>query len=477
MNRLSDYILEKLRIMPEYARMYTKDGNTDLPKRRFYFSLEKRCIMFMNGDEESRLVVMPGLRGTGKTTAILQLYRFLTEKAGVSQNNVLYIPGDEVVEILGVKLYDVINEYFNTVHEKSPEMLDENVYIFIDEAHFDKSWQTTAKVLYDRSKRIFTVVTGSSSVAMEISPDLARRAEKEVVFPLNFSEYLMLKYRFFPPKYTAKTLREAIFSGAFSKLPEINRKLVLSSSKMSTSIESELMNFIVSGGFAFGINMKKERVFERIRDILDRIVKVDLPTVINVKTESLQDIMRLLTFLALQKPGGVSNVKLASSLGISSSSVHEYLEALEKTLLIFKILPVNGTKIARKPWKYYYITPTIVASINWFVGTLRREEVIGNLIETTVASYLYRTVKTLRLPYSVYYDSRKEGVDFILRNIITGESIPVEVTASLKGKDVKKVKKAIDIYKSNFGIVITLKGELEIKENICIVPLYLFAFL
>lgn len=477
MDKLSEYVLEKLRVMPEYARMYTKDKDVDLPKRRFYFSLEKKCRMFIKGDETSRLVIIPGLRGTGKTTAILQLYRFLTEKMGVSQNNVLYLPGDEVVEILGVKLNDILTAYFSTIHGKSPEMLEENVYIFIDEAHFDKSWQATVKVLYDRSKKVFMVVTGSSSVAMEISPDLARRAEKEVVFPLNFSEYILLKHRFFPPKYTAKILREAIFGGKFGELSELNRKLLLRFSKLPTSVETELMNFIMSGGFAFGINLRREMVFERVRDILDRIVRIDLPIVTNVRTESLQDIMRLLAFLAIQKPGGISNAKLASNLKISSSSVHEYLGALEKTLLIFKVLPINGTKVTKKPWKYYYTTPTIVASINWFTGTLKREEVIGNLIETMVASYLHRVVETLRAPYNIYYDSRKEGVDFILKNIITGESIPVEVTSSLKGKDVKKVKKAIDYYNSKFGVIITLKGELEVKENVCIMPLHLFAFL
>ncbi len=477
MDKLSEYVLEKLRVMPEYAKMYTKDKDVDLPKRRFYFSLEKKCRAFINGDETSRVIIIPGLRGTGKTTAILQLYRFLTEKMGVSQNNVLYLPGDEVVEILGVKLNDVLATYFNTIHGKSPEMLEENVYIFIDEAHFDKSWQITVKVLYDRSKKVFIVVTGSSSVAMEISPDLARRAEKEVVFPLNFSEYVLLKHRFFPPKYTAKILREAIFKGKFDGLPEINRKLLRKFSKLPTSVEIELMNFIMSGGFAFGINLKKEAVFERVRDILDRIVRIDLPIVTNVRTDSLQDIMRLLAFLAIQKPGGISNVKLASNLGISSSSVHEYLDALEKTLLIFKVLPVNGTKVTRKPWKYYFTTPTVVASINWFIGTLKREEVIGNLIETMVASYLHRVVETLKEPYNIYYDSRKEGVDFILKNIITGESTPIEVTSSLKGKDVKKVKKAIGYYNSKFGVIVTFKGELEIKENICIIPLHLFAFL
>jgi len=97
--------------------------------------------------------------------------------------------------------------------------------------------------------------------------------------------------------------------------------------------------------------MRKEMVFERVSDILERLVRIDLPTVTSVRTESLQNIMRLLSFLAVKKPGGVSNARFASDLGVSSSSVNEYLGALEKTLLIFKVLPLNGTRVARKPWK------------------------------------------------------------------------------------------------------------------------------
>jgi len=477
MDNLAEYVLEKLRIMPEYARMYTRKNGVDLPKRRFYFSLRKKCSRFIKGDDSVRLVIVPGLRGTGKTTAILQLYRYLTEEMRVSQNSVLYIPCDEVVGIVGSRISDVIRTYFEKVLRKSPEILDDNVYILIDEAHFDKFWQTTVKVLYDRSRKVFIVVTGSSSVAMEVSPDLARRAEKEFVFPLNFSEYLLLKHHFFPPKYTARTLREAVFEGKFNKLYKLNDDLFVQSSKLPISLKTELVNFIESGGFAFGVNMRKEMVFERVRDILDRIVRVDLPLVTNLKTESLQEITRLLAFLATQKPGGTSNVRLASELGISSSTVNEFLGALEKTLLIFKVLPLNGAKVTRKPWKYYYTTPTVVAAINWFAGTLRRDEVTGTLVETLVASYLHRVTIALRMPYSINYDPKKEGVDFVLKNIVTGETIPIEVTSSVKGKDVKKVNKAMNNLNSEYGIVITLKGELEIRDDICILPLYLFAFL
>jgi len=57
---------------------------------------------------------------------------------------------------------------------------------------------------------------------------------------------------------------------------------------------------------------------------------------------------------------------------------------------------------------------------------LRRDEVTGTLVETLVASYLHRVTIALRMPYSINYDPKKEGVDFVLKNIVTGETIPIE---------------------------------------------------
>jgi len=85
-------------------------------------------------------------------------------------------------ELLVLELVMLYTRTFEKILRKSPEILDDNVYILIDEAHFDKFWQTTVKVLYDRSKKVFIVVTGSSSVAMEVSSILRVELKKSSFF-------------------------------------------------------------------------------------------------------------------------------------------------------------------------------------------------------------------------------------------------------------------------------------------------------
>jgi hypothetical protein len=48
------------------------------------------------------------------------------------------------------------------------------------------------------------LITGSSALSLEMTVDVARRSKREIMSPLNFSEYLMLKYRIFPPRGLAE---------------------------------------------------------------------------------------------------------------------------------------------------------------------------------------------------------------------------------------------------------------------------------
>lgn len=136
---------------------------------------------------------------------------------------------------------------------------------------------------------------------------------------------------------------------------------------------------------------------------------------------------------------------------------------------------MNGVK-PRKPWKYYLATPTINAAITNLVGGAGGEEAIEILLETLVAPYLKRVIDTLKPSYMFSYDADKKGVDFVLEHTVTGGKIPIEVTSSLKGSDVRKVRSAISRFGSSHGIIVTLKGEFKIEDDVAILPTTLFSF-
>lgn len=98
-----------------------------------------------NYSRHNKTVILLGLRGAGKTTAFLQLYKYLTEEKGIDEDRVLYVSLDEVVELLGASLYDVAMTYITEILGEIPESLEEHTFLLVDEAHFDEKWQTAVK--------------------------------------------------------------------------------------------------------------------------------------------------------------------------------------------------------------------------------------------------------------------------------------------------------------------------------------------
>ncbi len=477
---LLSYIRRNIATAPSLSRLYTQRDGVDLPKRRFYFALEKRCRRFIEGDMMSKSVVLPGLRGTGKTTALLQLYRYLTENLKIPRERVLYINLEEVAQMLGSSLYEVVEVYLQEILESYPENLKEHVFLLVDEAHFDKKWQVGVKLLHDRSQKTFIAVTGSSSIALEITPDLVRRVVRENVYPLSFSEYVLLKHEIYKPRDTCQILRDAIFRGRFDGLNTLyNRLLLRLSEKLPTSPEVEFKKYLRIGGFAFGLETEDEKeVHRRVMEMVEKIIRVDMPTVVNMTTETIPYVFKIIIFMALQSPGGISIRKIEDRLNIKKDTAAKILDALEKTRLIFKVIPLNGAGAQmRKPWKFYFATPTLNYAIIDFLGKYESPELTGTVLETLVAGYLRRTVDVLRLPYGIFYEYTKKAVDLIIEDAASGERIPVEVTASIRGEDIRRVRRAMQTYSSPHGIIVTMKGELQIKERIAVLPAMLFSFL
>ena len=474
------YVYAKLNEAPKLSEMYTKVGGKTLKYRRVFFRLKKYVDEFLGGNKtDNRFVVLPGLRGVGKTTLLFQIYEYI-EKKGIKRDCILYIPADELVSFFGAGLKDVIDVFIREIQETSLPMLDKKIFIMIDEAHYDRNWSQVGKIIYDQSKNVFTIFTGSSALGIEMGVDAARRAKKEAVFPLNFSEYLTLKHDFFPPRGTAESLKNLIFKynryfaeTAIKKESEMKRRFL----NLERPIEKEWKDFLYYGGFPFGIHSNQIDTYERIFAMVDRVIEKDVFSLKTFNTETRNTISRILMFLSLQKPGGTSDVKLAERLETSSSLVRSILEMLEKTHLIFSVRPYGGAgKIIRKPWKYYFLSPSVNAALKYKFGMLDRSDRIvqGILTENLVASYFMRLKETTGMPIGIFYDAEKGGVDFLLQ-VGDETMIPVEVGIGKKKED--QLKDAISRYNSPYGIIIEDREKLELKDKIIRIPIITFSFI
>lgn len=481
---IKDYVHARILQLPQLAESYIKDDKKRYySKRHIFVKLKQLVDDFCSGKSDlNRFIVLSGLRGIGKTTLVMQLYNYLIEQLKVSKNNILYISMDEIQSFLNCQLSTVITSYLEDELKITPIKLTEKVFIFVDEAHYDKNWNPTLKAITDLSKNIFVIATGSSALSLDITTDSARRITKEPLFPLNFAEYQILKHEnFFPPKEMAKNIRDLILNGNSALIPVINTKfeeLKKINEAKKIDLKNEIETYFQAGGFAFTIRREKRDAYSKLMDLIDRIIKTDLPTYRNFESSNLTKVFRLLGFIAGKKSGEISQPKLAKALETSPDNMNTLLDTLEKTQLIFSIKPlptVQGMKSwAGSPWKYFFLSPTLTYALRYTLGkTTLDTETIGLLRENLVAATLFKLAKTISRQISIFYDRQDEGVDFLLQNDVTGQIIPIEVGTT---KEKGQVEDAIKRFKSEYGILIADYDKLFIQDKVIHIPFEIFVF-
>jgi predicted AAA+ superfamily ATPase len=469
-NNVLIYINELLSQGIDVLEDNLKINGSSIEYRGIYFKLKKHVDMFLKGYVENRFITLTGLRGVGKTTSLFQIYDYLINEKNISKNRVLYIPTDEL-NYLRTDLYEVINVFINDIHNYRITNLKEDLFILIDEAHYDKKWSKTGKIIYDKTKKIFMIFTGSSALDFEMNVDAVRRIKKELVFPMNFNEYNLLKNKISPPKDYENILTQVVFTGNVGNAIKKESEMSLNLLNLDKPVLNEWKKFLFHGDFPYGLYVKKEDVFIRTFNMINRIIEKDVFALKSFNTNTISTINQIITYIGLQEPGGTSDKKLATILSKSAKSIREILDVLEKTHLVFSIKPYGiGAKQIRKPWKYYFLSQSINASIRYKFGkfNIHDTKMLGLLAENFVASYLFKLRESINQYLNIYYDPSINGVDFL---IDCGDKIvPIEV--GFGKKDKKQITKAISKYKSEYGIIISNTTTKIMKEdNIIYIPL------
>lgn len=152
------YILAKQRLMPKIISSKLSSNNKKLNHRTDYFRIKEYIDNFLNGNNQNRFIVMPGLRGVGKTTILLQLYEYLI-KNDVPNSDILYFDVSELKSFYDVNILDVITNFIENIHQTTMVELNKPIFLLIDEVHFDKNWALTGKIVYDNNNNIFMIFT------------------------------------------------------------------------------------------------------------------------------------------------------------------------------------------------------------------------------------------------------------------------------------------------------------------------------
>jgi len=453
----------------------------NLNYRSEYYKIKKYLDDFLNNKKGARnFIVMPGLRGVGKTTILLQLYDYLLNQK-IDPNNLLFLSMDEIVRKFNIDLLSVVDIFLELIHKTNKVHLDKKIFIFVDESQYDKNWGLSGKIIYDKTKNIFLICTGSSAIDLEMNSDVARRVTKEVIYPNSFKDYLLLKHNIKTDYSFSQSLENTIYFGEDKYLNEaisLEESVYSQLKKLNNYPKIEFNEFLKTYGFPSTINSNQTNPYKDISSIINKIVYTDIPSIKSFTLSTSDNIMRILTYLALKRPGSLSNQKIANYLSISPRIVNEILGILEKTQIIFSVKPYAGVgKTVRSSWQYYFLSPTLKATINYGMGRyyLDNKKCLGALAENLVASSLFKMTKTNFEYMGLFYPTEKKGTDFLLRTKLE-ELVPVEVGIGKKTKS--QLVKTIHKYDCEYGVLISNRyNRIKKENNIIHIPLMSFGFI
>lgn len=432
---------------------------------------------FIKGDNVTRYLILPGLRGVGKTTMLYQIYEYLVNEKRVNPNNILYLATNRLISSFNYSIMDAVDTFLSLKHNSSLNTLNENVFLLIDEAHFDSNWSMTGNIIYDASKKIFMVFTGSSALNLEYNADSARRLYDIPINPLNYGEHLKLKYDFRLDN-VSKVIKDLIFDFNVEKAIACEKKINTNLTNLKNYNTNDWINYLEYGGFPSNFFEKRNVAVKELNRIINCVISVDMESISDISFNTQLYASRLLSLFALQKPGDISQNKMANYLDCPVSTVKNILEILEKTHLIFHCEPYSSSaKRIKKSWKYYFATSSLRHSLALSMGnpTVDLNAYRGILLENLVASNLFNLVNKGDFLFNIYYDPNKGGVDFLIQRGFS-KPIPIEVGFGKKSK--KQILQAINNYDCDYGFIISNNYlKIEEEDNIIFLPAKIFSFL
>ena len=473
---LIDYIHAKQREIKILADNHLKY----VENPRIHFNeIKKHIDGFCRTEHEyyNRFIMMPGLRGVGKTTILYQLYEYITKEKGINESNILYLDLEDLKSAYDVGIKDVFEVYIENMHQTIPANLTEKVFLFVDEAQLDENWAKYGKLLFEKSFNIFIIITGSSALDFELNTDAARRLLREQVFPCSFQEYLLLKHGINLQKNNFKDLILKSDEETIEKAIDCERIIKNDLIHLNNDPNLELKKYLHSQCFPFALNQDEVTTHMMTNDIVKKIVYDDLNKFKSFNNITNDSIMRLLTYLATKKPGQTSNTAIAQSINVSVKTVGKVLSALEQSQLIFTVKAFGSAgKMLKKPSQHFFQAPSIKAALNYRVGRydLNHEKCFAVLAENLVASSLSRLSYESMSSLGLFYDADKKGVDFVVKHL--DRIIPIEVGIGKKTKSQLTISK--NKYGADLGILISNRtSEIKFENGILYIPLLTFALM
>ena len=284
---------------------------------------------------------------------------------------------------------------------------------FLDEIHHIKNFDRVLKQIFDFLP-VKVICTSSAALSIQESAiDLSRRIDLIKLPPFSYREYLYFK---------EDVLLEPL---TFSAI--LNDDYGPDYLRYAYSFEHYLT------GQLFPFALEEADVLSALKNISQKVLSKDIPSISSLKMEELEIMQKLLAFIGRSKVDGINYSSIAKNLGITKFKAEQYLKLMEKTFLLRIVFP-KGSNVMKEPKVLMQVPYRLLYSdYNFAVGGLREDYFVETLTSAHENVFYLKSTRGTKTP------------DYLVES--GGDSIIVEVGGKGKGrqqfKGVSGTKQAI----------------------------------
>ncbi|MBU0930278.1 MAG: ATP-binding protein [Nanoarchaeota archaeon] len=354
------------------------------------------------------IIALVGPRQAGKTTFLKEQVKNLKTK---------YILFDDP---------DARNLFEEDIKKFEKQYVEGNEITILDEVHYCKESGRNLKYLADNGHRLWITSSSELILKKEVLSFLVGRVSILKLYPFSLKEFLIAKnQKEFNNKITERLIWEHSTYGGYPKV-------VLNE-------EIEIKKII-------------------LKDLYETMLLKDIAQ--NFAIDNIKSLEEFTKYISLSVGGLVSYESISKKINISFQTIKKYLDAMEKSNLIFVVSPFFKNKlkeIVKQP-KIYFVD----GGLKNYICREFKDELTGSLFENYALSEL------IKLGFIPKYWRSKSGaeVDFILEQ--NNSIIPIEIKISNPDKIEKSLISFIKEYKPKKAFVIFYKGkEKTVKKDDC----------
>ncbi|MBU2639140.1 MAG: ATP-binding protein [Nanoarchaeota archaeon] len=379
------------------------------------------------------ITIITGIRRSGKSTLMYQMISHLLKNTDPKQILFVNLEDKKLTEDSLEDIYESYRENLNP---------DKKAYIFLDEIHKRKEWESWIRKKYDLKTNDKFIISGSCSYLLrkEYSTLLTGRNLTFEVFPLSFNEFLS-------------------FSNL--RINEQNLKKEILLVKTKRLILKHLEGYLNLGGFPEVLFKSKNFKIMILEQYFDDILFKDIVDRYNLNSQKAKD---LALFFMTNFTGLMSLRNLRNSLKLSYDTIKDYLSYFIEASLFFSVDHFSYSFKEQKTLasKVYCIDNGLRNAVSF---KFSKDE--GKLAENLVFVELKRRNK------DVYYWKNKNEVDFIIKNKDNSLSaVNVSYTDKTDEREINGLKEFKKKYKKTKELILLTKDLGKKEDEIHFIPLW-----